>query len=354
MKKKVLSFLMVAMFIVALAACGGGSAGTESDDGAEAEASGGDAAQEVEPIVIKAAHVEAEEAPIHQSFVQFKEYVEAESGGSISVEIYPNGELGSERQVLEAVNLGTVQFSAVTMSNFVQYDDRFSIISLPFLFESYEQQEEAVNGPFGQLFLDWMEEYGFVGYGYQYDGARCISNSKRPINTVADMNGLKIRVMESPIFISMFELMGANPTPMSFTEVYTALQQGTVDGQDNPPSLTYDSKFYEVQKYYSLTGHVYSEVAVVSNKAFMESIPQEQRDILTAGAEQYLVDWQRELARSLESEYVQKIRDAGVTEVNDITPENIRTFIDAVAPIYDEYRELVGAEVFDGALALIP
>lgn len=342
MKKKLLLALLLTFTLVFTTACGGGG-GEDVNDG-EGSAQAGD-------VTIKFAHVEAEDSPCHQAIVKFQEAVEAESNGNVKVEIFPNGELGSERQILEGLNLGTIHMAVVSVANFEQYDEKFSTLSLPFLFESQENMEAAFTGEFGQMGIDWMAEYGFYGLGYHFDGSRNMSNSKRAINSVADMNGLKMRVMESPLYINMFTLMGANPTPMSFTEVYTALQQGVVDGQDNPPALTYTSKFHEVQDFYSLTQHVFAQSAGVANPDFMDSLTDEQKEVVLSCADEWLIKWQRDFASSEEAGYIQKIKDEG-TAVNEITPENHQGFVDAVQPIYDEYREKLGDEVMDKVLDL--
>ncbi|MDR1572241.1 MAG: TRAP transporter substrate-binding protein [Clostridiales Family XIII bacterium] len=341
--KRIAAVLLAICMVFAFAACGGG--GEESASGGEtaagSESSGDSGAASGEALVIKAGHVETEESPLGQSFIKFKEWVESESGGSIRVDVYANGELGSDRQVFEAVNLGTIQMSVGSISVLTQYDEKFALSMLPFTFDGPEAENAAIMGSFGQKIIDWMADYGFKCFGFQYDGARSISNSKGPINTVADMKGLKIRVMESDLYVRLFNLFGANPTPMSFTEIYTALSQGTVDGQDNPPSLTYESKFTEVQKYYSLTRHTYSECPIVANPDWFNGLTAEQQTIVTEGAETWLRDWQRETAMGLENDYIDKIRESGV-EVNELTPEGLETFKEAVLPMYEEYEEKLG------------
>ncbi|MDR2132355.1 MAG: TRAP transporter substrate-binding protein [Clostridiales Family XIII bacterium] len=342
--KKAAVWLLALCMVFAFAACGGGGSGSgsESETAGEGEATaeGGEEAA-VEPLVIKAGHVETEESPLGQSFIKFEEWIEAESGGAIQVDVYANGELGGDRQVFEAVNLGTVQLTVGGNGALTQYDEKFALMGLPFVFDDKEKENAAMTGAFGDRLIDWLADYGFKCFGFQYDGARSISNNKRPINTVADMEGLKIRVMDSDFYVRLFQLFGANPTPMSFTEIYTALSQGTVDGQDNPPSLTYDSKFTEVQKYYSLTRHIYAESPILANLEWWNGLTEEQRSILSEGIETWLHSWQRETAMSLEDEYVQKIRDAGV-EVNELSPEGLQSFKDAAQPIYAEYQEKLG------------
>ena len=163
------------------------------------------------------------------------------------------------------------------------------------------------------------------------------------------MEGIKIRVMENPIYIDMFKLFGANPTPMSFGELYTALQQKTVDGQENGCSLIYDSKFNEVQEYLSLTGHVYSLMMNVMNLDFYNSLTPEFQQIIDEGAKKYLVDYQRELESEAEATYLEKLKEEGMV-INEITPENQKKFMDAVQPLYEKYEEQVGKDLIEAAL----
>ncbi|HWQ78322.1 MAG TPA: TRAP transporter substrate-binding protein, partial [Anaerovoracaceae bacterium] len=214
--KKLILMLLILVLTLGFAGCGGAEepAGAPSEEGAAPE-----------PIIIKAAHVEVEDRAIHQALVKFGEYIAAESDGVLTLEIYSNGELGDDSDVVEAIGLGTVQMTVPGSGVFTNYDEKFAVMNLPYLFESKEQMDAAFTGEFGDMIGGWMEEYGFVCLGYNYDGARCMSNNVRPINTVADMKGIKFRVMDSALYIDMFQMMGANPTPMGFGEVYTALQQ---------------------------------------------------------------------------------------------------------------------------------
>lgn len=336
--KKVLISLLVLALTFGFFGCGGSSSVESSDEGAAPET-----------IVIKAAHVEVEDRAIHQALVKFGDYIAEQSDGVLKLEIYPNGELGDDSDVVEAIGLGTVQMTVPGSGVFTSYDEKFAVMNLPYLFKSKEQMDKAFTGGFGDLIGSWLEDYGFVCLGYNYDGARCMSNNVRPINSPADMKGIKFRVMDSDLYIDMFKMWGANPTPMGFSEVYTALQQGVVDGQDNPPGLTYGSKFYENLKYFSVTQHVYANCPVIIGKDFFNSLDPKYQDIIKEGAKKYLEDWQREQESAAEEGYIQKMADAGVA-VNELTPENITKFQELVQPLYDQYREKLGDEVMDEVL----
>ena len=202
--------------------------------------------------------------------------------------------------------------------------------------------EAAVNGgEVEKLYTQWLEENGFYNGGIQYDGARGLSNAKHEVKKPSDLKGLKIRVMQSDLYIKLFEAFGANPTPMSFSDLYTGLQQGTVDGQDNSPMLTYVNKFYEVQKYYSTIDTVYAQCVMVCNKEFMESLPEDLKAIIDEGSAEYLVKYQRENALAQEEEYLKDIKDAGlkVTEIKDKSE-----WKKAAQPVYDWMKKEVGED----------
>ena len=171
-----------------------------------------------------------------------------------------------------------------------------------------------------------------------------MSNSIRPVESLKDMEGLKIRVMENDMYINMFEALGANPTPMSFNDLYTGLQQGTVDGQDNSAMLTYVNKFYEVQDYYTSLETVFCNAVIITSKAFMESLPEDLFNIIQEGADEYLMDYQRETAFAAEEEYLQLLNENGCT-VTYI--EDKSEFEEAVEPVYEIYREQIGEDVID-------
>jgi tripartite ATP-independent transporter DctP family solute receptor len=339
--KKLIVTLLILVLTLGFAGCGGGAAksSTEPEESATAP----------EPIIIKAAHVEVEDRAIHQALVKFGEDIAEKSDGVLQLEIHPNGELGDDSDVVEAIGLGTVQMTVPGSGVFTSYDEKFAVMNLPYLFESKEQMDAAFTGEFGDLIGSWLEDYGFVCLGYNYDGMRCMSNNVRPITKVADMKGIKFRVMDSDLYINMFKLLGANPTPMGFSEVYTALQQGVIDGQDNPAGLTYGSKFHEHLKYFSKTGHVYANCPVIISKEFFEGLDPNYQDIIRESAKTWLEDWQRSEESAAEAGFVDDMAAAGVA-VNDLTPEAIAEFKATLQPIYDQYREKLGDEVMDQVL----
>jgi len=297
-------------------------------------------------VVIKLGHVEPEDRSTHKATVKFKQYVEEQSAGKIAVEIYPNGQLGGDRQETEAVALGTLQITIPATSVLTTYNPKFGILDMPFIFKDVKSAFAALDGEVGKTLDAFLTPVGLKNLGYAYNGSRSMTNSKRPINEPADLKGIKMRVMESPVFIDMFKTLGANPTPMSFGEVFTGLQQGTVDAQENSPSLVFSMKFNEVQKYYSLTNHVQGILAILINEKFFNSLPAEQQKIVSEGARKYLIEGQRQMELDDTAMFLQKLKDSGLV-INEITPENHKKFVDTLKPMYEKYNQKIGQDMFD-------
>ena len=219
----------------------------------------------------------------------FAPQVEKESKGRIKVELYPNAQLGGDRELCEGVQMGTIQMALPASSALAGFDKRIQVLDLPYLFTSREAAFEALDGELGQKLNEYMLAKGFMNLGYQENGMRHVTNNKKPVKSPADLKGVKIRTMENPMHLAYFKELGANPTPMSWGELYTALQQGTVDAQENPYAMISDGKFYEVQKFVSETGHVFSVTMLISNKKFMEKLPEDLRKIVVKAAHDFLL-----------------------------------------------------------------
>ena len=340
MKKTLLLILVVVMSIFLLAACSSQST-TEQQSTDTSQSS----TQQI--YTIKIGSISSADLPEVKAANEFKKFVEEQSSGSIIVEVYPNGSLGGDEQMAEAVSLGTLDMVLTTTSVLTTYDKQFGILDMPFAFSSTDDAFAAVDGELGQYLNKSLEEKaGIVNLGYMLNGVRHMVNNTKPINSPEDLKGLKMRVMNSPVYISMFKALGANPTPMAFTEVYTALQQKTVDGFECSANFVYEMNFYEVQKYFSLDAHTISFLCAAMNKAKYDSLPDDLRAIVDEGAQKYFVDYQRQISVDEDAGYIQKLIDAGM-EVNEITPENHQEFVDAVAPMYTEYEQELGTTVFD-------
>ncbi len=350
--KKLFSVMAALGVVLSITGCarGGGtqpvSTAPQSDSSGSAVAAAPDAPASV--YTIKVGHVVDEENSLHKGFVIFKEYVEKESGGRLAVEIYPNALLGGDRELVEGVELGTFQMTAPASTVLVTYAADMGILDMPFLFSDAQAGFRALDGALGEK-LDKIirEKVGVMNLGYGYNGARAVSNNVRPIKQPSDLNGIKIRVMESPIYIDTFKALGANPTPMSFGEVFTALQQGTVDGQDNAATLTVSSRFSEVQKYYTNLGHTQSFMPMLINVDFFEGLPAELQTIVRDGVKVGLVDAQRSIEIEDRDTAIQAMIDSGTTQVDEVTPENYSKFVAAVQSVYEKNKSTIDPALFD-------
>lgn len=275
----------------------------------------------------------------------FKKDIEEKSGGRISVELYPNGQLGGDRELIESVQLGTVQVAIPATSALAGFDKRFQVFDLPFLFKSKETAFKALDGELGHKVDELLKPLGMRNLGYGENGYRHITNNRNPVRKPDDLKGIKLRTMENPLHLAFFKMLGANPTPMSFGELYTALQQGTVDGQENPVVLVYTAKFFEVQKFYSLTGHVYSATMLVANDDFFASMPEDLWKIVEDAGKRYVVE-QRALAEEQEHKFLDELKKVGL-QINELTPEEKQLFIDATLPVYDQFKDIIGAELVE-------
>lgn len=342
--KKYLSLVLIVvlMFTVAVGCSNTESAGGNENPVEETQN------EKVESITLQVGHVEPEDRSTHQALLEFKKEVETNSNGSIKIEIHPNGALGGDVQLTESVAMGTLDMALPATSVLVTYSPEFGILDMPYLFSNTDNAFAAMDGQVGDYFNSLLEPVGIKNLGYSFNGLRSITNSVRPINEPADLDGLKVRVMESPVFIDFFETLGANATPMSFNELFTGLQQKTVEAQENPPSLIFSNKFYEVQDYLSLTEHVNNFLAFIMNKDTFDSLSAEQQEIITTAANNY-VDLQRDMELNDTSKYVDLLGTEGGLEVNEITDENKQKFRDALEPMYEKYRGEFGQDLFDMA-----
>lgn len=354
--KRFLSMALILAVILAFSACQRGGGASTAVPQQSAPASQGEEGADAESIpanseyVIKIGHVVDEENAMHKGIVMFAEYLERESGGRIRCEIFPNALLGGDRELVEGVELGTLQMAGPATTVFVGDVPEFGVLDMPFLFSSPEAGFQALDNELGE-YLDQLllEKTGIVNLGYGFNGARAVSNSVRPILEPSDLNGIKIRVMESPIYIDTFKALGANPTPMSFGEVFTALQQGTVDGQDNAAPLTYSSRFHEVQKYFTNTGHTLSFLPMIMNGDFYNSLPDDLKEMVHTAAKLYLVDEQRRMEMEEKDVAIQAMIDDTGIQVDEITAESYQKFVDAVESVYDKNASTIPSTLVEMA-----
>ena len=280
---------------------------------------------------------------LQQYSIKFKAELERLTEGNVTVEIHPGGALGGERDLVEGVQLGTVDMTIVSSGPLGNFVPESNVFDFPFLFRSFEHADKVVTGEIGQGIDAALENIGIKPVSWALNGYRHMMNSVRPIRHPDDLKGLKVRTMENKIHMESFKAFGADPTPMSGTELYTALQQGVVDGMESPLAWIVPSRFHEVQPYMSLSFHFYSPSPVLMNKATFDSYPEDvQTAVIEAGelAKQHQIAFVEEI----ETVLIQEAADYG-TEI--IEPEEFDTeaFVAASAPLYeafeDEYGDLI-------------
>ena len=298
--------------------------------------------------VIKFSHVVAEQTPKGQAATALAERVNSELDGEVCVEVYPNTQLYNDDKVLQAMLLGDVQMAAPSLSKFEQYTLQYRIFDLPFLFDDIEAVDRFQLGEAGQAMLGAMEDKGLKGLGYWHNGMKQLSANK-PLLEPKDAEGLKFRIQESDVLEAQFHGLGANPQKMAFSEVYLALQQGVVDGQENTWSNILTQKFHEVQDGITETNHGVIDYLVVTSSEFWDGLDDEVRGKL----EQIFAEVTEESntkSNELNDQARAEIEAAGV-EIRQLTPEQRQMWVDAMKPVWDEFADQIGQENIDAAMA---
>ncbi len=292
----------------------------------------------IDPVTIKLAHVVNEQDGFHIAAERFAELVDERSDGAIDIEIYPNAQLGDERTLLEGMQIGTVDMGVITNGPVANFVEEIAVFELPFLFPSREAAYQVLDGPVGQDLLDELERVNLKGLAYAERGFRNLTNSVRPVHGPADVEGLKVRVMENPVYIDTFRALGANAVPMAWTEALTAMQQGTIDGQENPVNVIHSFKLYEAQQYMSMTRHTYAPALFVMSANVWNGLSAKAQGILERSAQE-AAEHERQVNAEMQAEQRQALRDNGMEIVME---PDVAAFRKAVKPVYAEYGERFG------------
>ena len=293
---------------------------------------------EIDTVNLRLAHVVNEQDGFHAAATKFKELVAERSDGKITVEIFPNATLGDERTLLEGMQIGTVDMGVITNGPVSNFLEEMAVFELPFLFPSPEAAYKVLDGEIGQELLDRLSEVNLKGLAYAERGFRNLTNSKRPVNSPADLSGLRVRVMENPVYIDSFRELGADAIPMAWTEALTAMQQGTIDGQENPVGVVYSFKLNETQTNMTMTRHTYAPAIFVMGMPKWNELSEETQQIVRQAAQE-AAEYERALNARLEGEQLQALKDAGMT-VNENA--DLSAFQAAVQPVYEKYGEKFG------------
>lgn len=284
------------------------------------------------------------EHPQGQGAKKFAELVEQKSGGKIKVRIFPSGQLGGDLQNVSALQGGTLDLMVLNAGLLVGIVKDFAVLDLPFLFNTPEEADLVVDGSIGKKLFDKLPEKNLVGLGYFELGFRNFTNSRRPIAKLEDFQGLKLRVLQSPLFIELVNALGANAVPMPFPEVYTALEQKVIDGQENPLTVILDSKFQEVQKYVSLTRHIYNPQSVLVGKRTWDKLSADEKKIVQEAIDEAKI-YQRQVSRQRADEALEALKKGGM-QANEIPPQEMARIREKAKPVIDKYAREVGEDLY--------
>lgn len=338
MKKKFsvlgVGILTLAM-VFSMVACSGSSS-TNSKEAVNSTQKSG------EKIVLKLGHGAASNSLYHTAAVKFKELLEQKSRGQFVVQVFADGKLGFDRDLAEGIKLGTIQMGLIGLEPLTTIEPKLKSINLPYVFKDRATAYKVLDGEVGkEISAELPKKQGLRVLGYVENGFRNVTNSKKEILTPKDLAGLKIRTPESPVSLGIFKAFGANPTPMSFGELYTALEQGIVDGQENPLALIVSSKFYEVQKYVSLTSHIYSPIVLAISENTWGKLSPEQQKMVQESADE-AKKYQRDESAKQESELIKQLESKGVK----ISKPDLAPFIEATKDVHTAFDKDYGADFY--------
>ncbi|WP_162251142.1 DctP family TRAP transporter solute-binding subunit [Rhizobium sp. Root482] len=282
-------------------------------------------------------------APEAIAMGQFAQEIAEKTNGRVAVRLQGGGALGGDRDVIEGVQLGTVDMTVVSTSIVVNFAPEFALFDIPFLFRDFDHAEAVLNGPIGQDMLNSLPEKGLVGLAFGGMGFRQLTNNVRPVKEPDDVVGLKIRTQQNDLHIAVWNELGVLPTPMAIPEVYTALQQGVVDGQENPVGAIINNRFGEVQKYLSLTDHAFTPLVLLISPNVYSSMSDEDKQIFATAAKNAMVR-NREEVDAVLTTGLDTLRSEGVTVVTDVDKEAFRSKLD---DLYADFAKRFGQDTLD-------
>lgn len=288
-------------------------------------------AQDIKERTIKFTTQNPKGHPLVMGMEKFAEIVTAKSGGKMKVNLFPGGVLGGDAPVVSAMQGGTVEMATMNSGILASQVKDFEVFDFPFMFANSKEADTVVDGPFGKKMHAKLEPKGLIGLSYYELGFRNITNSKRPITRIEDIEGLKLRVIPNAINLDWTKALGANPTPLAFPELYAALEQKAIDGQENPLTVIAANKFFEVQKYVTLTNHQYNPQSVLISKKFWDTLSAAEKKIISDAASESTV-YQRQQAREQAKTALEAVKNAGM-QVSELTAPELAKFRDKMAPV---------------------
>jgi len=290
--------------------------------------------KEIKPIVLKMAENQPENNPVTIAMHKFADLVKEKTNGGVLIDLYASAQLGQETENIEQVSAGILDLARVNSVTLAQTIPELGVFTLPYIFRNQDIKYKILDGPIGQEVLDSFPKYGMVSFGYLEAGSRSFYTVKKPITSIEDLKGQKIRVQKAKITIDMVNLVGAIATPMNYGEVYTALQTGVIDGAENDFVSYYTSGHYEVAKYYSMDEHLSPPALIIMSQKSWNSLNDEQKKAVKDAADEATI-FERKAMNEKEKEFRAKAEDSGCT----VYTVDTKPFQDAIAPIFDEYPQ---------------
>lgn len=302
---------------------------------------------EAKTMTLKLAHMVSPSAHYHVGSVELARLIQERTKAAVKIDIYPAGQLGKgERELVEGLQIGTIDLVVTSTGPMGGFVPQMLVVDLPFLFRDNSHVDKVLDGPIGEWLLKELEKVGIKGIAFWENGFRNLTNNKRPVNRPEDVRGLKLRTMENEVHMEAFRNLGADPTPMAWGEVYTALQQGVIDGQENPIGIIRTHKIYEVNRHLALTGHVYSPALLLMNeKKFKGLSPEFQKIFMETGRE--AARYERKFNRDSEAKWLEELRGFGM----QITIPDKTAFQKATEPTYKKYESRFGKDLIDRIIA---
>ncbi|MEW9673837.1 DctP family TRAP transporter solute-binding subunit [Ammoniphilus sp. 3BR4] len=329
---------LIGLLSLSLAAALAGCGGSSSEPASTGSGSGSAGAQA--EYVFKLGHLQGGDHPYQKGAEKFKELIEAKSNGRIQVDIFPSSQLGNGRDQIEGLQMGSIQLHIGSVAPVANFAPKMNVLSMPYLFDSREHAVKVLDGEIGQELSKDLETKGIVNLSFWENGYRHLTNNVKPIKTANDAAGLKVRVQESPAYISFVKALGSTPTPIPFGELYTAMEQKVVDSQENPLAQIATNKFNEVQKYMTLTAHTYDAAVFLMSKMALDNLPADLQQMVKDAAKEAGA-YERQVSKESEEVFLKQLKDSGMTVEEN---PDLDSFRKAVEPVYVELQDQIGGK----------
>lgn len=308
-------------------------------------------AADVKDRTLRLSYVTAKDSPYGLGVEKMAEVAAKKSDGKLKVKGYSDGQLGAEVQSISSTQGGVLDMTLVSTAAVSGNVKEFALFDFPFLFNDEKEVYTVLDGPVGTALLNKLNDKGVVGLCYFEVGFRQVSNSKHPVTKLEDFRGLKIRTIQNPVFVDVFNTLGANASPMAFTEVYPALESKALDGQETPYNVIYTSKLFEVQKYISATKHIYGPGVVLIGKKMWDQLSADEKKILQESCAEAR-DFERKASQDLDQKVLGEMKAKGIA-VNEVAPAELARMREKVKPVIEKYTNVVGADLVKQAYAEI-